>query len=232
MRLAIPDLSQTDSHPIIKEGPTALPIARYDRFVVVTDERYVIVYDVVKMEMLWKNLLSNVDLSKDVKMLIRVNEKYVIIIKEDYDRKAIYCYSLQTGEVLWATDPTNSGSLQAIYSLVLEGDTLYGIGEHPGQGFFFVAYDCASGKQKYRVLNDGFNSVPKVRIREEIYGKTIAVEVQDRKDYFIYVIDKTTGAVLKKIMDKGDGSIGEVGGVAITVQEGHPVLFSKIQFKY
>lgn len=232
MRLAIPDLSQVESHPLIKDGPTALPVARYDRYVVVTDEKYVIVYDVVKMEMVWKTLLSNVDLSKDVKMLVSVNEKYVILVKEDYDRKAIYCYSLQTGDILWATDPTNSGSLQAIYSLVLEGDTLYGIGEHPGQGFFFVAYDCASGKQKYRKLNEGFSSTPLVKVRDVVYGKTIAIEVQDRKDFYIMVMDKNTGNVLKKITDKGDGPIGEVGRVAITVQDGFPVLFSKSQFKY
>ena len=80
-----------------------MPIARYDRFVVVSDEKYVIVYDVVKMEMMWKTPLLNVDLSKDIKMRFAVNEKYVVLIKEDYDRKAIYCYNLSTGDILWNT---------------------------------------------------------------------------------------------------------------------------------
>ena len=231
-RLAVPDLSQVDSHPILKDGPLSLPIARFDRFVAVSDEKYVIVYDVVKMEMLWKTPLSNVDLSKEIKMRITMNDKYVVLIKEDYDRKAIYCYSLATGDIMWNTDPTNSGSPQPIYSLVLEGDDLYGIGEHPGQGFFLVCYDCVKGAKKYGKLTEGFGSAPIVRLRENVYGKNVVAEVMDRKDFHLIVFDKTNGASVKKISDKGDGPIGEVGRVAMTVQDGHPVLFSKIQFKY
>jgi outer membrane protein assembly factor BamB len=231
-RLAVPDLSQVETHPILKEGPSALPIARFDRFVAVSDEKYIIVYDVVKMEMLWKTPLLNVDLSKEIKMRVVMNEKYVILIKEDYDRKAIYCYSLVTGDILWNTDPTNAGSPQAIYSMVLEGDILYGIGEHPGQGFFFVSYDCISGAKKFKKLLEGYGSVPLVRLRSEIYGKHIVAELMDRKDFQIIVLDKTTGDTVKKVSDKGDGPIGEVGRVAMTVQDGHPILFSKIQFKY
>jgi outer membrane protein assembly factor BamB/tetratricopeptide (TPR) repeat protein len=231
-RLSIPDLSQVDAHPMIKDGPLALPIARYDRFVVCSDEKYVIIYDVVKMEMIWKTPLANVDLSKDLKMRVTMNEKYVVLIKEDYDRKAIYCYNLLTGDVMWNTDPTNSGSLQAIYSLQLDGDTLYGIGEHPGQGFFFVAYDCTKGTKKFNKIYEGFGSVPIVKLRDKIYGKNVVAEVQDRKDFQIIVLDKTSGEATKKVSDKGDGPIGEIGRVAITVQDGHPVLFSKIQFKY
>ena len=231
-RLAIPDLSQVESHPILKDGPPNLPVARFDRFVAVTDEKYVIIYDVVKMEMLWKTPLSNVDLSKELKMRITMNDKYVVLIKEDYDRKAIYCYSLISGDIIWNTDPTNSGSPQAIYSLVLEGDDLYGIGEHPGQGFFFVSYDCVKGTKKFGKLIEGFGSAPIVSLRENVYGKHLVAEVMDRKDFYLIVLDKTNGATVKKVTDKGDGPIGEVGRVAMTVQDGHPVLFSKVQFKY
>jgi outer membrane protein assembly factor BamB/tetratricopeptide (TPR) repeat protein len=231
-RLAVPDLSQSDEHPMIKDGEHSLPISRYDRYVVVSDDKYLIVYDVVKMEMLWKTPIANVDLSKNLRMRVAVNEKYITLIKEDYDRKAIYCYDLLTGDIRWNTDPTNSGSLQAIYSMVLEGDILYGIGMHPGQGFYFVSYDCAKGTKKVNKIIEGFSSVPIVRLREDVYGKNLAVEVQDRKDFQIIVLDKNTGEIVKKVSDKGDGPIGEIGRVAITIQDGYPVLFSKIQFKY
>ena len=46
------------------------------------------------------------------------------------------------------------------------------------------------------------------------------------------VLDKNTGEVVKKVSDKGDGPIGEVGRVSMTVQDGHPILFSKVRFKY
>ena len=231
-RLAIPDLSQVDAHPILKEGSLALPVSRFEKYVVVSDEKYIIVYDVAKMEMVWKTPLSNVDLSKDLKMRIAINEKYVTLIKEDYDRKAIYCYNLATGDILWSTDPTNSGSLQAIYSMQLEGDMLYGIGEHPGQGYYFVAYDCSKGTKKFSKIQEGYSSPPIVKLRDHIYGKHLVVELQDRKNFEVIVFDRNTGEVVKKVADKGDGPIGEIGRVAVTVQDGHPVLFSRVQFKY
>ena len=54
----------------------------------------------------------------------------------------------------------------------------------------------------------------------------------DRKDFQVIVLDKNTGETVKKVVDKGDGPIGEVGRVAMTVQDGHPILFSKDKFKY
>ena len=131
-----------------------------------------------------------------------------------------------------APDPANGNSLQAIYSLLLEGDVLYGIGLHPGQGFYFISYDCAKGTKKIAKLMDGYNSVPVVRLRENVYGKHLVFEVQDRKDFQILIVDKNTGEVVKKVSEKGDGPIGEVGRVGIAVQNGHPILFTKDQFKY
>ena len=231
-RLARPDLTQVVDHPMLKDGEQSLPISHHEKYVVASDDKYLLVFDVAKMELVWKTPLANVDLSKDVRMRIEVNEKYVVLIKEDYDRKAIYCYNLLTGDILWNTDPTNGASPQAIYSLLLEGDMLYGLGIHPGQGFYFVSYDCVKGTRKTNKLVEGYSSVPIVKMRNQTYGKYVVVELQDRKDFEAVVIDKNTGEVAKKVADKGDGPIGEVGRVSITVQDGHPVLFSKVKFKY
>ena len=116
--------------------------------------------------------------------------------------------------------------------MILEGDTLYGLGIHPGQGFNFVSLDCTKGAQKVKKLIEGYGSVPLVNMRNSIYGSHVAVELQDRKDFELLILDKNTGAVVKKVFDKGDGPIGEVGRVSMTVQNCHPILFSKIQFKY
>jgi outer membrane protein assembly factor BamB/tetratricopeptide (TPR) repeat protein len=233
-RMALPDLSEVVAHPILKDvaADNVLPISHFGRYLAATDEKYLLVYDVVKMELMWKTPLSNVDPSKDLKMRIALNDKYITLIKEDFDRKAIYCYSLDSGDILWNTDPTNSGSPQPIYSIILEGDMLYGIGDHPGQGFRFVSYDCVKGKKVFDKLIEGYSSPPIVRLRNFIYGKHVVVELQDRKNFEAIVLDKNTGALVKKIEDKGDGPIGEIGRVSIAVQNGYPVLFSKVQFKY
>ena len=231
-RLAIPDISQVEAAPIVKDNSINLPIACNDRFVAVIDDKYILVYDVIKMELLWKTPLQNVDLSKEIKMRIVMNEKYVILVKEDYDRKAIYCYHLITGEIMWKTDIANAGSPQPIYSMQLDGDMLYGIGEHPSQGFYFVTIDCIKGVRKINKLYEGFNSAPLVNLRNNIYGKHVVLEIQDRKDFHMMVLDKNTGELIKKVSDEGDGPIGEAGRVAITVQDGHPILFSSSHFKF
>jgi hypothetical protein len=184
------------------------------------------------MEMVWKTPILNVDLSKDLKMRIAMNDKFVMLVKEDYDRKAIYCYSLLTGEILWKTDPAISGSPQVIYAIQLKDDSLYGIGQHPGQGFYFVSYDCVKGTRKIYKAIEGFASMPVVNMRKNIHGKHVVIEVQDKKDFHIMVLDKNSGEIVKKVSDKGDGPIGDIGRVAMTIQDGHPILFSKVQFKY
>lgn len=165
-------------------------------------------------------------------MRITLNDKYIVLIKEDYDRKAIYCYETMTGEILWNTDPNQPDSPQPIYSLLLENDTLYGIGIHPGQGFLMVAYNCQNGKLKYKNVIDGYSTVPLVKLRDTVYGDYLVAEIQDRKDYQIVIMNKLTGELIKRVSGKGDGAIGEAGGVAITIQASHPVLFSKMQFNY
>lgn len=231
-QLSIPDLSQVESHPLLKEGEPSLPIACYGHLMVVTDEKYILLYDIVKMELIWKALLQNVDLSKDLKMRIVMNDKNIILVKEDYDLKAIYCYDVKTGEIKWKTDPDDEEGAQPIYSLLLEGDTIYGIGVHPGQGFYFASYDCEKGALKNKKLIEGYGSIPLVKLRSQVYGNHVVVEVQDRKDFQLLVLDKNSGEILKKVADKGDGPIGEVGRVSMTVQDGHPILFSKTKFSY
>jgi len=231
-RMAVSDLSQIDSHPILKEGHLELPVAYFDKYLAVTDGKYLMVFDVVKMDMIWKTSLSNVDIAKDLRMRMVINDKYIVVLKEDFDIKALYCYQLSTGDILWSSDSGKSKGPNPIYSMRLDGDMLYGIGEHPGEGFYFVAHDCAKGVRKVYKAFEGYESVPLVNIRNNIYGNHIVIELQDRKLYEMIVLDKNTGELVKKIQDEGDGAIGEVGRVSMTVQNGHPILFSLSKFKY
>jgi outer membrane protein assembly factor BamB/tetratricopeptide (TPR) repeat protein len=231
-RLLVPDLSLNVDHPFLKDGHKELPVGIFNQYVAVSDEKYLLLYDVNKMELVWKTLISNVDFSNTLKLRISINDKYIVLIKQDYDRKAIYCYDKKTGEIIWNTDPNNSESPQPIYSLLLENDILYGIGEHPGQGFFIVAYDCVKGELKYKNLIDGYSTVPLVKLLENVFDNQIIAVIQDRKDFQIVIMNKSTGIVEKRVSGKGDGPIGEVGRVAVIIQDSHPVLFSKLQFNY
>ena len=95
-----------------------------------------------------------------------------------------------------------------------------------------MAYDCVKGVVKYRKLLEGYSSIPVVRLRSQIYDKHLIAELMDRKDFQLIVLDKTSGDIVKKVEEKGDGPIGEGGRVSMTIQDGHPVLFSKVHFKY
>jgi len=230
--LQLPDLSLNEEHPLLKNGSKELSIGRFNQFVVVTDEKYLLLYDINKMELVWKTMMVNINFSNNFKLRITLNDKYIVLIKEDYDRKAIYCYETMTGEILWNTDPNQPDSPQPIYSLLLENDTLYGIGIHPGQGFLMVAYNCQNGKLKYKNVIDGYSTVPLVKLRDTVFEDHLVAEIQDRKDYQIVIMNKLTGEVVKRVSGKGDGAIGEAGGVAITIQASRPILFSKMQFNY
>lgn len=231
-RLQVPDLSINEEHPFLKNGTKELPVGIFDQYVVLTEEKYLILYDVNKMEMIWKAQFSNTDVSKALSLRIAINDKYIVLIKNDFDRKAIYCYDTKTGEILWNTNPNNPDSPQPIYSLLLENDVLYGVGEHPGQGFFAVAYNCVDGSLKYKNLIEGYSTVPLVNLNENVYNNHLIAEIQDRKDFQIVIMNKLTGVVEKRVSGKGDGPIGEVGRVAIIIQASHPILFSKLQFNY
>jgi outer membrane protein assembly factor BamB len=226
-RLDLPDLSLVTRHPLLEKGPEALPAAIDGRCLAVTDGWYYILVDVERMQVVWKRLIDNNDLTREPAMRFALGGEYLAVLKEDYDQKALYMLSSETGRVLWHTDPKNAESPQPMHSMFIADNRLYGIGPHAGQRFYFVARDCATGKLAVNRLVKDYAARPKVRLVPRLYGGQAVVEVQDRKTFELRAFAAATGEPLYTLGKKGAGEFGVHGRVSATVQAGRAVLLSK-----
>ena len=136
--------------------------------------------------------------------------------------------SSQTGNVLWRTDPKNPRSPYPIHSMFIRDGRLYGIKLHPGQAFWLAAVDCKTGRDLFPPSeHGGYASKPVCRLRHELYGDALVVEVADRQDFELRALDSRTGKVLHKVRIKSAGRFGVPGCVSGTVQGGALALMGK-----
>ncbi|MFW6159025.1 MAG: hypothetical protein ACOC8E_06670, partial [Planctomycetota bacterium] len=153
------------------------------------------------------------------------------VVKQDYDVKTIYMLSTETGNVLWHTDPKDADSPRPVHGMMIDGDTLYGIGVHPGQGFYIDRLDGKTGRRLFRTEVTGYNAKPVVRLVHRQYTTDETrhgfIKVQDRQDFYVLVFDLDTGEVQYKLKMEGAGSFGVHGQVSATLQNGRVVLLSK-----
>jgi hypothetical protein len=153
------------------------------------------------------------------------------VVKEDFDQKTIYMLSSRTGEVLWNTDPKVAGSPQPMHSLLIEGDKVYGIGVHAGQGFHLVGRECQTGKALFSREEKGYDSAPEVRLAPGLFGEYAVSLVRDRQDFELKVFELKGGKLVHGVKSKGVGDFGEHGRVSATVQNGKLLLLSKDKLK-
>jgi outer membrane protein assembly factor BamB len=226
-RLDLPDLSLHDRHPLLDDGPRALPVDHDGRFLVVTDGWYYILLDAERVVTVWKRLIDNNDLTREPAMRFTLRGEYLAVIKEDYDQKVIYMLSSRTGEVLWHTDVKNPNSPQPAYSTIIQGGKMVGIGLWPGQGFYFVGMDCKTGKRLFRREVKGYDSKPKATLVPRRFGGAVVAKIQDRQMFELKTFDLETGKTLGTLREKGVGPFGIHGRVSATVQNGRLVLLSK-----
>lgn len=228
-RLELPDLSVHRAHPLLKGGPLSLPIAHDGELLIVTDGWYYIAVDTRRMTVLWKRLIDQNDVSRQPAMRFAVKGDYFTVLKENYDQKAIYGFNSRTGQLLWHTDPKNARSPQPLHHALIAGDKLYGIGVHPGQGFYFVGRNAKTGQLLFKPQTTaGYNSKPKVSMMPRLFGNFAVVKVQDRQDFELKVFDVAAkGKLVHTLKMKGVGSFGQHGRVSTTVQHGRLVMLSK-----
>lgn len=226
-RLDLPDLSLNRRHPLLDNGPEALPAAHDAERLVLTDAWYYILIDVDRLTVLWKRLIDNSDVTRDPAIRFALGGDYLAVLKEDYDQKAFYLLSAETGDVLWQTDPKNAQSPQPLHSTFIAGKVVYGIQPHAGQGFYLVAREAATGKQLFREEVVGYQGKPEVTLRPRRYGNHLIVEVADRQTFELRAFDATSGQNVYTLQQKGVGPFGVHGRVSATVQHGRLVLLSK-----
>ncbi len=231
-RTQIPDMLLYENHPIFGDKKPGLPVASSGRYVALTDGDYLYIYDMERMRLHWKVLFLNNNSGNDPLMRFTISDKYVIVLKDDYGDKAVYCYEIDSGKLVWFTDKKDSKTPRPFYDSLIVGDVVYGLREHSGQGFIATAYNIPDGKHLYSKTYEGYSEKPLLISRDRLYGGQVILELQDRKNFEILVLNTKDGSLVKKVETKGDGPIGEPGRVSMTIQGGHPILFSKISFKY
>jgi len=231
-RLALPDLSLQDAHPLLEDGPKTLPAAHDGRLLVVTDGWYYIAVDTDRMKIAWKRLIDQSDPTREPAMRLALKGEYLAVTKEDFDRKAIYLLSSSTGEVLWRTEPKEARSPQPLYSVVIEGDALYGLGVHPGQGFYFTGLSCQTGQPLWpRREEKDYQGKPSVALLPRLYGPHAVALVKDRQDFELKVFDVRDGKLLHRVRTTGVGDFGTHGRVSATLQNGGLAILSKDKLK-
>lgn len=226
-RRELPDLSTNTAHPLLEDGPQDLPIAHQGRWIAVTDGWYYIVMDVETLQVVWKRLIEANEGAGGLPLRFALSPEYFVVVKQEYDAKAIYMFSRATGEMLWRTDPKQRHSARPMYSMHIEGQTLYGIEPHPGQGFYLVSRDCRSGDLRFRQEVDGYQAPPQVRLRRRLYGNHLVCEVADRQTFQLRAFDADGGKPVATVELNGVGPFGVHGRMSATVQNGRLVLMSK-----
>jgi len=226
-RLALPDLSLHEKHPLLENGPEELPAARDGDLLVVTDGWYYIAVDVRRMAIRWKRPIDQNDITREPAMRLFLKGEYLAVLKEDYDQKAIYMLSSRTGEVLWSTKPKDSNSPRPMHSIVMDGERAFGLMPHPGQGFYFVGLDCRTGRRLFAEAREGFQGAPKAALRPGLFGAHAVVEVEDRQEFELDVLDLKSGRGVHALKLKGVGPFGVHGRVSSSVQNGRLILLSK-----
>ncbi|KKM93019.1 hypothetical protein LCGC14_1212640 [marine sediment metagenome] len=227
-RLSLPDLSMHRAHPLLEQGPRALPVAHAEELLVVTDGWYYIVIDTDRLKVLWKRLIDNNDVTREPAMRFALSGKYLLVLKEDYVEKAIYMLDARSGELLWQRDPKNSRGPQPMHSSIIDGERAYGIEVHPGQGFYLRGVNCKTGKVLFRTEVKDYQGKPKVRLWPRQFGKHVTVQVKQARRFELRVFDVSgRGKLVHTLSTKGDGDFGQHGRVSATVQNARAVMLSK-----
>jgi outer membrane protein assembly factor BamB/tetratricopeptide (TPR) repeat protein len=231
-RLALADLSLNTKHPLFENGPPEVPAAHDGKLLALTDTWYYILVDVEQMKVVWKRLIDQSDPTRDPAIRFALGGDYLAVVKEDFDRKAIYMLSSRTGEVLWNTDPKKADSPQPLYSMIMEGGRVYGLQVHPGQGFYFAGLDCKTGKPLLKRTEEvGYQGKPMAKLLPRLFGTHAVALVRDGQDFEVKVFDIASGKRLHVTAAKGAGDWGEHGRVSATVQNGRLALLSKDKLK-
>ena len=239
-RLELPTLTDQRQHPLLDEGPRAVPIAHDRNLLVLSNSDYYLMLDTTAMRTLWKRAIDENDATLQPPLRFALKGDYLAVLKRDYDRKALYMLSSRTGNVLWKTNPKRGNRPPPFYSMHLTGPVqaaagegkprparLYGIMPHPGQAFYFVCLDARTGEWVFKPREEkGYADEPKViLLPPPAGGDTFVARVKDRQDFELRALDMKTGQRIHSLKVKGSGAFGVAGRASATVQNGHLALY-------
>jgi hypothetical protein len=231
-RLDLPDLSLHTTHPLIEGGPEELPAAHCENLLSLTDGWYYVLIDTDKLAIVWKRLIDNNDVTREPAMRFALSPDYLCVLKEDYDKKAIYMLSTKTGEVLWSHDPKDGRTPEPMHSMLIVGGSMYGIIPHAGQGFYVAAVECKTGQKLFKQEYKDYNSKPKVAMLNRAFGKFLVAEIEDRQDVEVKAFEMASGKLACEVKDKGVAPFHVHGNVSAIVQSGRLIMLSKAKLQF
>ena len=227
-RLALPDLTLCENHPLLDGGPGAIPMARDGSRLVVSDGFYTILLDTARMKVIWKRLIDQNDPTRDAALRYELNGDYLAMLKKDFDVNAMYMLSSRTGDILWRTDPKVRDSARPFHSMFIRDGKLFGIEPHPAQGFYFVGLDCKTGRPLFeRNEQAGYGGKPEVELDRELYGNVMVARIKDRQDFWLKAFHCSDGKLLHTVHVRAAGDFGTHGRASATVQNGRLALLGK-----
>jgi hypothetical protein len=238
-RLDLPDLSMVGAHPLLppaEAGPDELPTAHSANLLALTDGWYYIMVDVDRLAVAWKRPIDANDPTRDPAIRFALSPDYLCVQKRDFDKDAIYMLSAPTGEILWQPDPKEGSIVPPMHAMVIDGEKLFGLVPHAGQGYYLAAVECKTGKKLFRqeeVMPGDMTARPRVTMVGRVFGRRYLVtQVAVESHFELNAFDAETGARKFTVTCKGDTGFGIHGKVSATVQHGRLVMLSKDKLTY
>ncbi|PCJ58613.1 MAG: hypothetical protein COA79_12705 [Planctomycetota bacterium] len=225
-QLQLPDLSRYYDHPIVKDGPKSPSHTVSGNDLYLTDGWYYMKLDVSTCKMVWKRFIDNNDPRADPNMRMAADNNLLAILKLDYEQPRLYGIDAKTGEIRWQTNPKDKKSPQAMYSLLVEGDSVYGLQNSSGRTFTLLGIDKKTGVRKLKVRSSAYGEQPEVKLLPNIYGTGLVVQVNEGQTFEMFSVDtkkkKKSGALRRK----GQGPWGMHGRASASVQNGKLLLMT------
>jgi hypothetical protein len=110
---------------------------------------------------------------------------------------------------------------------IVDGN-LYGIRPHAGQGFYFAALNCKTGRPLFRFNEQtGYGGRPQVSLLDGIYGDVMVARIRDRQDFELKAFRMQDGKRVHHMKAKAAGAFGTHGCSSVTVQNGRLLLLGK-----
>lgn len=226
-RLALPDLTLFNGHPLLENGPEEVPGAIDGDRIVVTDTWYYICIDVKNLRVLWKRPIDENDQTQEPPLRFYLSGDHLAVLKKNYDMPALYMLNANTGEVLWNSNPKDGNAPAPMHSVRFNNGVAYGIVPHAGQGFYFASVDAKTGKKGFRVEYKDYQGKPQIAIEPRMLQGQVVVLSQDNQDFAVRLLGLNDGKEIHKVTRKGVGPIGTHGRVSILSQTGRLILLSK-----
>lgn len=237
--LQMPDLDVETKHPVLAAeilqgavpgGVTteALPITCQGDLLMLTDGAYYIAVDINKMLIRWKRAIDNNDPMEVPPMRFFLQEPYLLVLKRDFMKPALYLLDSRTGELKWVKTER-----EAVYSVVFseDGKAFYGLGipSTTARSIILKGFATETGQETYAGEWTGFQEMPDAAIMMPFQGMRLVIRAIQGERMDLLATDPQARRELFRVGTKAVGERGVHGGRSFLVQGPHLILMNAEQ---